>query len=89
MPPWADAIVLRAMAKSPNDRYQSAAEMQADIQRAASGMQVAAMEFDATRTDHGNSTPTNIGGSALVTYIRNDTEGKTDRGRRGRHRKQP
>ena len=41
MPPWADAIVLRAMAKSPNDRYQSAAEMQADIQRAASGVQVA------------------------------------------------
>ena len=36
IPPWADAIVLRAMAKSPNDRYQSAAEMQADIQRAAS-----------------------------------------------------
>jgi serine/threonine protein kinase/beta-lactam-binding protein with PASTA domain len=42
LPPWADSIVLKAMAKSPNDRYQSAAEMQADIQRAASGMQVAA-----------------------------------------------
>src|SRR6202046_5569063 len=39
IPAWADAIVLKAMAKSPNDRYQSAAEMQADIQRAASGMQ--------------------------------------------------
>jgi tRNA A-37 threonylcarbamoyl transferase component Bud32 len=43
IPPWADAIVLKAMAKPPGDRYQSAAEMQADIQRAASGMQVAAM----------------------------------------------
>src|SRR6202043_1383629 len=42
LPPWADSIVLKAMAKSPNDRYQSAAEMQQDIQRAASGMQVAA-----------------------------------------------
>jgi serine/threonine-protein kinase len=42
LPPWADSIVLKAMAKSPNDRYQSAAEMLADIQRAASGMQVAA-----------------------------------------------
>src|SRR6201996_5936763 len=35
LPPWADAIVLKAMAKSPNDRYQTAAEMNADIQRAA------------------------------------------------------
>ena len=52
MPPWADAIVLRAMAKSPNDRYQSAAEMQADIQRAASGMQVAAMAPPPTRADY-------------------------------------
>ncbi len=42
LPPWADSIVLKAMAKSPNDRYQSAAEMEQDIQRAASGMQVAA-----------------------------------------------
>src|ERR1700730_9031706 len=42
IPGWADSIVLKAMAKAPGDRYQSAAEMQADIQRAASGMQVAA-----------------------------------------------
>jgi eukaryotic-like serine/threonine-protein kinase len=52
VPPWADAIVLRAMAKSPNDRYQTAAEMQADIQRAASGMQVAAMAPPPTRADY-------------------------------------
>jgi len=52
IPPWADAIVLRAMAKSPNDRYQSAAEMLADIQRAASGMQVAAMGSPPTRADY-------------------------------------
>jgi eukaryotic-like serine/threonine-protein kinase len=44
IPSWGDAIVLKAMAKSPNDRYQTAAEMQADIQRAASGMQVAAAQ---------------------------------------------
>ncbi|HEX3716198.1 MAG TPA: Stk1 family PASTA domain-containing Ser/Thr kinase [Trebonia sp.] len=51
LPPWADSIVLKAMAKSPNDRYQSAAEMQADIQRAASGMQVAAA-MPPTRADY-------------------------------------
>src|SRR5215471_20962754 len=52
IPSWADAIVLRAMAKSPNDRYQSAAEMQADIQRAAAGMQVSAMAPPPTRADY-------------------------------------
>src|ERR1700752_2305499 len=41
VPQWADAIVLRAMAKDPRDRYQSAAEMRQDIQRALQGMPVA------------------------------------------------
>jgi eukaryotic-like serine/threonine-protein kinase len=52
LPPWADSIVLKAMAKSPNDRYQSAAEMAADIQRAASGMQVAASMPPPTRAEN-------------------------------------
>jgi eukaryotic-like serine/threonine-protein kinase len=42
IPEWADAIVLKAMAKAPADRYQSAGEMRMDIQRAMSGMPVAA-----------------------------------------------
>src|SRR5262249_42499950 len=42
VPQWADAIVLRAMAKDPRDRVQSAAEMRADIQRALQGVPVAA-----------------------------------------------
>jgi eukaryotic-like serine/threonine-protein kinase len=42
IPPWADAIVLKAMAKNPADRYQSAGEMRSDIQRGLSGMPVAA-----------------------------------------------
>ncbi|MGH3249542.1 MAG: Stk1 family PASTA domain-containing Ser/Thr kinase [Trebonia sp.] len=52
LPPWADSIVLKAMAKSANDRYQSAAEMNADIQRAASGMQVAASVPPITQIDY-------------------------------------
>jgi beta-lactam-binding protein with PASTA domain/tRNA A-37 threonylcarbamoyl transferase component Bud32 len=42
LPAWADSIVLKAMAKDPADRYQSAGEMRGDIQRALSGMPVAA-----------------------------------------------
>jgi serine/threonine-protein kinase len=42
VPPWADSIVLRAMAKSPDARYQSAGEMRSDIQRALQGMPIAA-----------------------------------------------
>ena len=42
VPSWADAIVLKAMAKSPADRYQTAADMRADLQRAASGLPVTA-----------------------------------------------
>ncbi len=42
LPDWADPIVLRAMEKDPADRYQSAADMRSDIQRALSGFSVAA-----------------------------------------------
>jgi eukaryotic-like serine/threonine-protein kinase len=48
IPLWADSIVLKAMAKDPGDRYQSAGEMGNDIQRALQGMPVAAP----TRLDH-------------------------------------
>src|ERR1700734_3379795 len=36
IPVWADSIVLKAMAKDPAERYQSAADMRTDIQRALS-----------------------------------------------------
>jgi eukaryotic-like serine/threonine-protein kinase len=42
VPPWADAIVLKAMRKDPADRYQSAGEMRNDIQRALAGAPLAA-----------------------------------------------
>jgi eukaryotic-like serine/threonine-protein kinase len=66
IPSWADAIVLKAMAKSPADRYQSAAEMQADVQRAASGMQVAAMPpAPPTRADYYGGPPTQRVGQTM------------------------
>src|ERR1700750_159577 len=40
IPPWADAIVMKAMANDPARRYQTAGEMRADIQRGLSGMPV-------------------------------------------------
>ncbi|MCW2912429.1 MAG: hypothetical protein JWN52_497 [Actinomycetia bacterium] len=42
IPQWCDAIVLKAMAKDPANRYQSATEFRADLQRAMQGMPVAA-----------------------------------------------
>jgi serine/threonine-protein kinase len=42
VPPELDAIVLKAMAKNPANRYQSAGEMRADLIRAINGRPVAA-----------------------------------------------
>ena len=61
IPPWADAIVLKAMAKDPGDRYQSAAEMRMDVQRAMNGMAVAAP----TRLEAYNRTQA-MGGATMM-----------------------
>jgi eukaryotic-like serine/threonine-protein kinase len=42
IPPEVDAVVLKALAKNREDRYQSAAEMRQDIHRVLSGQQVTA-----------------------------------------------
>lgn len=42
IPQYANAIVMKALAKDPNYRYQSASDMRADIQRASQGMPVSA-----------------------------------------------
>jgi serine/threonine-protein kinase len=42
IPPEVDAVVLKALAKSREERYQSASEMRADIHRVLSGQQVTA-----------------------------------------------
>ncbi|MCU0265058.1 MAG: Stk1 family PASTA domain-containing Ser/Thr kinase [Actinomycetia bacterium] len=48
VPPAADAIVMRALQKRPEDRYQTAALMRADVERARSGGSVAAVAPAAT-----------------------------------------
>jgi eukaryotic-like serine/threonine-protein kinase len=42
LPPWADSVVLKAMSKEQAERYQNAAEMRADVQRAMAGLPVSA-----------------------------------------------
>jgi eukaryotic-like serine/threonine-protein kinase len=42
IPPAVDAIVMKAMAKNPDNRYQTAAEMRTDVDRALHGVPVAA-----------------------------------------------
>jgi beta-lactam-binding protein with PASTA domain/predicted Ser/Thr protein kinase len=42
IPQWANAIVMKALTKDANYRYQSASEMRADIQRASQGMPLSA-----------------------------------------------
>lgn len=42
IPPTLDAIVLQALAKNPTSRYQTAAEMRADVERAIAGMPISA-----------------------------------------------
>jgi serine/threonine protein kinase/beta-lactam-binding protein with PASTA domain len=67
LPPWCDAIVLKAMEKDPADRYQSAGEMRNDIQRALSGAPVAASihhaEMYNTGTRRMGQQPTQLAGS--------------------------
>ncbi|GLZ81266.1 serine/threonine protein kinase [Actinorhabdospora filicis] len=52
VPPAIDAIVMKALSKNPVNRYQSAGEMRADLQRAAAGRPVLAppVSADADRT---------------------------------------
>ncbi|GAA4233596.1 serine/threonine-protein kinase [Streptosporangium album] len=96
IPKWADAIVLKAMAKDPAHRYQSAGEMRADIQRAMSGIPMDAQTM-ALANNHGSATrtmqaPGAPGGpatqrtTAVPAYEYGTEEG--GRGERGRRRQQ-
>ncbi|MGP3917381.1 Stk1 family PASTA domain-containing Ser/Thr kinase [Nonomuraea sp. 10N515B] len=94
IPPWADAIVLKAMAKDPAQRYQSAADMRTDIQRAMSGMPTDAQTMAMT-SNYGQGTrmmtatqaatgPATQRTSAVPPYDYGDGEGGGGRGGRRR-----
>jgi serine/threonine-protein kinase len=64
IPPELDSILLKAMSKNPANRYQSAAEMRADLLRAVAGQRVEATPVmsDAERTTIIGATPAGYGG---------------------------
>jgi beta-lactam-binding protein with PASTA domain/tRNA A-37 threonylcarbamoyl transferase component Bud32 len=90
IPDWADSIVLKAMAKDPAHRYQSAGEMRNDLQRALSGAPVAAPMrgemYTGTRR-MGQSTQLAGPTSAIPAYAYGPQDGPPDR--QGRRRAWP
>jgi eukaryotic-like serine/threonine-protein kinase len=81
VPAWADAIVLKAMEKSPADRYQSAGEMRSDIQRALSGAPLAApMPGNGYGTRRMGTTATQVAGrtTAIPGYRYGPEDGGPD-----------
>jgi beta-lactam-binding protein with PASTA domain/tRNA A-37 threonylcarbamoyl transferase component Bud32 len=71
--PEIDAVVLKALAKDPDDRYQSAAEMKADIARLLSGEQTTAQRTTAVvpmaagaMAANAFDTPTHVAGPPTI-----------------------
>jgi eukaryotic-like serine/threonine-protein kinase len=71
--PEVDSVVLKALAKDPNDRYQSAGEMKADIARLLSGEQTTAQRTTAVvpmaagaMAANAYDTPTHVAGPPTV-----------------------
>jgi serine/threonine-protein kinase len=87
LPSWADPIVLKAMAKDPADRYQSAGDMRNDLQRALSGAPVAApmhtQTYAGTRR-MGQATQLAGPTSAIPAYSYGPEEGPPDDRRKGK-----
>jgi eukaryotic-like serine/threonine-protein kinase len=81
VPTWADAVVLRAMAKNPADRYQTVSDIRNDIQHALAGIPV-----EPPPKPEPYHMTLRIGGSALISP-RQNASNEPLRGRRGRHRK--
>jgi serine/threonine-protein kinase len=81
VPPALDSIVMKALAKNPLNRYQTAAEMREDLQRALAGQPVAAelVMTDAERTQF-ISTARPVARPGPLTPIYDDDEDNHHRG---------
>ena len=93
VPAWADAIVLKAMMKDAGDRYQTAGDMRNDIQRALSGVRIAAPMHTQTYAagTRRMSPATQVAGatSAIPPYGYGEEEPGTDYGEPPRRRAWP
>ena len=70
VPPELDMVVLRALAKNPDDRYQNADEMEADLERVARGRPVAATTVDsATQVLRAAPAAAAVGAATAATMI--------------------
>jgi eukaryotic-like serine/threonine-protein kinase len=71
LPPELDRLVLKLMAKPPVDRYQSAAEMLADLAKLRESLQIGSA---ATIADPGQDAPARAGDSAAVGDARPESQ---------------
>ena len=70
VPPELDMVVLRALSKNPDDRYQNADEMEADLERVARGRPVAATTVDsATQVLRAAPAAAAVAGATAATMI--------------------
>ena len=68
VPPELDMVVMRALAKNPDDRYQSADEMEGDLDRVARGARVSATTVD-TATQVLRPAAVAVGAATAATMI--------------------
>jgi serine/threonine-protein kinase len=70
VPPELDMVVLRALSKNPDDRYQNADEMEADLERVARGRPIAATTVDsATQVLRAAPAAAALAGATAATMI--------------------
>jgi serine/threonine-protein kinase len=83
-----DSIVMKALAKNPLNRYQSAGEMRSDLQRALADRPVEAESVmtDAERTQFIPRSPTHLAGGAILPPGDGDDDGRSEEDERRRKR---